>query len=80
MQFLLDLNSTVVSLNGTNFDDGPKLVWHADNLGDGDHQLWVVVNSLQQNGSVAVDYFEYVVPLLHLVTGIVFQQNVCFQG
>ena len=62
MLFRLDVNSTIVSLNGTNFGDGSKLVWDADNLGDGDHQLNVVVNSLPQNGSVAVDYFEYVVP------------------
>ena len=80
MLFRFDVDSTTVSLNGTNLDDGPKLVWHADNLEDRDHQLWVVVNSLQQNGSVAVDYVEYVVPLLHLVTGIVFQQNFCFQS
>ena len=58
MQFLLDVNRTVVSLNGTSFDEGSKLLWNADNLGDVDHQLWVVVDSLQQNGSVAVDYFE----------------------
>ena len=58
LQFLLDVNRTVVSLNGTNFDEGSKLLWNADNLGDVDHQLWVVVDSLQQNGSVAVDYFE----------------------
>ena len=80
MQFQLDVNNTIVPLNGTNVDDGPKLVWNADNLGDGDHQLWVVVNSLQQNGSVAVDYFEYVVPLLHFVTRSMFQQSYCFQG
>ena len=68
-----------MSLNGTNFDDGPIVVWSAVNLGDGDHQLWVYVNSLAQNGSVAVDYFVYVVPLLHFVTRIVFQQDFCFQ-
>ena len=73
MLFRLDGSNANVSLNGTKFDDGPKLVWRADNLGDGDHQLWVVVNSLQQNGSVAVDYFEYVISLLHLVTRIVSQ-------
>ena len=72
MQFLLDVNSMIVPFNGTDLDDGPKLVWNADNLGHGDHQLLVYVNSLQQNGSVAVDYFEYVVPLLHFVTRIVF--------
>ena len=61
-------------VNGTNFDDGPTLVWSADNLGDGDHQLWVLVALLPQNGSVAVDYLEYVLPLLHFVTRDVLQQ------
>ena len=50
-----------------------------DNLGDGDHQLLVVVRSLQQNGSLAVDYFECVVPLLPFVTCIMFQQLFYFQ-
>ena len=80
LEFRLDVNSTTVSLNGTNFDDGPNLVWNADNLGDGDHQLLVYVNSLRQNGSVAVDYFEYAVPLLHFVTRSVFQQEFYFQA
>ena len=75
MQFQLDVNSTTVALNSTNFADGPKLLWNADNLGDGDHQLFVFINGplqQQENGTVWVDYFEYVVPLLHLVTKIVF--------
>jgi len=81
MLFRLDSNSTLVSLNGTNFDDGPTHVWNADNFGDGEHQLWVVVNSLQQNGSVVVDYFEYVFPFLCCVVEIVFQRSFCcFQG
>ena len=66
-------------MNGTNFADGPTRVWSADNLEDGDHQLIVNVNSLKKNGTVAVDYFEYVVPLLHFVTGIVFQQFAAFR-
>ena len=80
MGFQLDVNSTIVSLNGTNFDDGPTLLWRTDYLGDGDHQLLVNVTSLQQNGSVAVDYFEYVVPLLHFSIRAVLQQDICFQG
>ena len=76
----LDLNSTTMPVNGTNYDDGPKLIWSAVNLGDGDHQLDVDINWLSQNGSVVVDYFEYVVPLLRFVTRIVFQQDFCFQG
>ena len=78
MLFRFDGNDTNVALNGTNFDDGPTLIWSTDNLGDGDHQLSVWINSLQQNGSVAVDYFEYVIPLLQFVTRIVFQQFCCF--
>ena len=74
MLFNLDVNNTIVSLNGTNFDDGPTLVWSADNLGDGDHQLAMSIDSLEENGSVAVDYLEYVVPLPHFVTKIAFQQ------
>ena len=73
MLFRLDANNTNLVLNGTNFDDGPTLVWSADNLRDGDHQLYLYVSSLRQNGSVALDYLEYVVPLLHFVTKIVFQ-------
>ena len=80
MLFRLDGNDANVVLNGTNFDDGPALVWSADNLEDGDHQLYLVVGRLQQNGSVAVDYFEYVLPLLCFVTRIVLQQLCCFQG
>ena len=80
MQFVLDLNITTVLLTGTNFDGGPALIWSADNLGDGDHQLWVLVNSFEENGSLAVDYLEYVIPLPHFVTKIAFQQYFCFQG
>ena len=65
--FRLDGNGTNVVLNGTNSDDGPTLVWSADNMGDGDHQLYMLVGPLQQNGSVAVDYLEYVLPSLHFV-------------
>ena len=74
MGFQLDVKNTTVLLNSTNVDDGPKLLWNADNLGDGDHQLFVFINGQlqQQNGGVEVDYFEYVVPLLHIVTRIVF--------
>ena len=80
MLFRLDASNTNLVLNSTNFDDGPTLVWSADNLGDGDHQLYLSVSSLQQNGSVAVDYLEYVLPLLQSVPGVVFQQLCCFQG
>ena len=47
--------------------DCPKLVWSAYNSGDGDHQLYVNVTLLQQNVRVVVEYFGYVVPLLHFV-------------
>ena len=71
MQFLLDVNNTKVSLNNTQFNDGPTLLWNADNLGDGDHQLFVYFTQ-QQTGSVMVDYFEYVVPYSTLSQRIVF--------
>ena len=80
MLFRLDGNDANMVLNGTNFDNGPALVWSAENLEDGDHQLYMLVGSLQQNGSVAVDYLEYVLPSLHFVTRAVFQQFCCFQG
>ena len=80
MQFQLDLNRTNVSLDRTNYDNGPTLIWSADTLGDGDHQLLVYVSLIQQNGVVVVDYFEYVLPLLHLVTRIVLHRDFCFQG
>ena len=66
-----------MSLNDANFSDGPTLVWSADSLGDADHQLYVYVYSLQQNGFFVVDYLEYVVPSLQFVTSIVFQQDFC---
>ena len=66
MLFRLDANNTNVVLGGTNIDDGPTLIWSADNLGDSDHQLYLSVSSLQQNGSVAVDYLEYVLPYFTL--------------
>ena len=77
MRIKLDSNETTLSLDGTN--DGTTLIWNADNLGDDDHQLLVHINSLPQNGSVVVDYFEYVVPLLHFVTRIVLQQVSAFR-
>ena len=80
MNFALDVNGTTVSLNGTSLDDGPKLIWNAENLGDGDHQFYVFVGSLQKNGSLAVDYFEYVLSLLYVATRIVLQQFCSFQG
>ena len=73
-------NTSLANLRDTNLDNGPTLVWRADTLGDGDHHLWVYVSLLARNGSVAVDYFEYVVTLLHFVTIIVPQQDFCFQG
>ena len=76
----LDGINANVPWNGTNVDGGPTLVWSADNIADGDHQLLVYVDSLEENGSLTVDYLEYVVPLLHFVTRIAFQQYFCFQG
>ena len=66
LQFRVDGNNTNVSLNGTNFANGPTPIFSSDIMEDGDHQLFVYINSLQKNGTLAVDYFEYVVlsPLL----------------
>ena len=72
MSFRLDGRETNVSLSGTNIDEGPKRILGDDSLGDDDHQLSIGVYFLQPNASVVVDYFEYVVPLRRLVTGIVF--------
>ena len=72
MQFRLDGINSNVPLTGTNFDNGHTTVFIADNLGDGDHQLFVYIISLEQNGTVAVDYFEYVIPSLHSVTRVIF--------
>jgi len=57
-----------VQLNGTNVDAGPTLIWSAGGLEDGDHQFNILFEVPGPNGSLAVDYFEYVVPLLHFVT------------
>jgi len=81
--FRLDGNNTNVSLNGTDFANGPTSIFSSGIMEEGDHQLLVYINSLQQNGTVngtvAVDYFEYVVPLLHSVTVISLQRPYCFQ-
>ena len=39
-------------------------IYRAENLQDGDHQLWGNV-SLQTGGGFALDYLECVAPLLH---------------
>lgn len=70
--FRLDGNNTNVPLNGTRFADGPASVFRSGVMKDGDHQLLVYINSLEQNGSVAVDYIEYDTPLLPSDTTIVF--------
>lgn len=63
MRFRLDSNNTDLSVGGTDSANGPTLLWSVENLKDGDHQLLFLVNSVQEQGSVMVDYFEYVVPL-----------------
>jgi hypothetical protein len=76
--FRVDGNDVDMTLNNTNFADGPKPIFSADNLGDGDHDLFVLINSLQPNGTIAVDYIEYVILLLPFFTITVFQQSRCF--
>ena len=63
LQFRLDGNNKNIPLDGTNFANGPSPIYSYENLKDDDHQLFVYINSLQQNGTVAVDYFEYVILL-----------------
>ena len=75
LRIVLDSNYLISTVT----NNGTTLVWNADNLGDGDHQLYATVTSLQHMG-FGVDYFEYVVPLLHVVTRIVLQQDFCCQG
>ena len=65
LYFQLDGGSTFVPLNNTNLDDGTTLVWNSGNFGDGDHQLFWLVNTLVPNATVVLDYLEYVLPLLH---------------
>ena len=63
MQIQLDGKNAETPLNGTNSVDQPTLLFTADNMGDEDHQLLVNIESLAQNGTVVVDYFECVAPL-----------------
>ena len=53
-----------MQLNGTEFAKESSLIFSRDSMTDGDHQLFVVIESLKVNGSIAVDYFECVAPLI----------------
>jgi hypothetical protein len=58
----LDGKITTVLLNGTTNEssDGPTPAFSADNLEDGDHQLYGEVESRRDNGLIIVDHFESV--------------------
>ena len=56
----LDENITTVLLNRTM--NGLAPAFHAENLEDGDHQLYGKVESLQDSGIIIVDHFESVTP------------------
>ena len=58
----LDEKVTTVLLNSTVNDpaDGPTPAFHAENLEDGDHQLYGKVGSSKDNGVIIVDHFEFV--------------------
>lgn len=66
----LDGEPTTILLNGTADADGITPMYRADNMQDGDHQLMGEVTQLMA-GIFSVAYFEYVVPLLISVTGMV---------
>jgi len=52
-------------LNSTNIRMETSVIFSADGLADGDHQLIGYVDALPEGGRVAVAYFEYVSSLFH---------------
>ena len=62
MHLVLDSNYTTIMLNGTTFGDGVSSMYHADNIGDGDHQLRGTCS--MTGATFEMDYFECVMPLL----------------
>jgi len=69
MYFILDGNLTLIEPNGTTFGDGVSSMYHADNIGDGDHQLHAFADST--GTTFEMDYFECVMSLLYSVPRIV---------
>ena len=65
LALILDGRNMNVPLNSTKSANRPSLIFSSDNMEDGDHQLYGELASLQVNGSLAVDYFECVAPLLY---------------
>ena len=65
----LDQKVSTVSLNSTTDGpaDGGAPAFRADNLEDGDHQLYGKVGSLKDSGLIIVDHFEYVAPLFRRI-------------
>jgi len=60
---MLDGSATVTQLNGTGpVDEKPSLVFSANSMADGDHQLYVNIELLGVNGRIAVHYFMCVAP------------------
>jgi hypothetical protein len=66
MKFQLDGKDTYTQLNSTNPVDESNLAFGSETMEDGDHQLLGSIESLQQNGSITLDYFECVVPCMLL--------------
>ena len=64
----LDGKTTSVLLTNVN---GSQLIFGANNIADGDHQLGGAIASLPVEGMVAVDYFECVDPFPKSVPSIV---------
>lgn len=57
-------------LNNINFAKESSLIFRADDMADGDHQLVGSIAMIIGDGRIAVDYFEYVGRLLRSVIRI----------
>ena len=64
----LDGRPDLRPLNGTTFSDGVALIYRAENMGDGDHQLIGIVSFLT-NGTFSMDHFECGCPCSTLSQG-----------
>ena len=61
----LDQRVTTVLVNSTTNGSATGLTpaYHAENLEDGDHQLYGKVGSLKDSGIIILDHFESVTPI-----------------
>lgn len=63
MLLTLDANNTNIVLNGTTSGTEVSPMYHVGNMEDGDHQLAGLL--VVTGAPFEIDYFEYVMPLLH---------------